>query len=89
MTDKVTTEIKLFPYIIGGQLVTDVIIDGEDVGVTTVDLKQLFQEYLEDRWERDGLSPEYRQETLELVAYLRDIAKQLEIETDGMQRGLH
>lgn len=89
MSDKETAEIKLFPYIINGKLVTDVIINDQEVGITETDLDVLFREYLEDRWAGDGLSPEYREETIELIAYLRSVAKDLEIETDGMKRGLH
>ncbi len=83
------TEIRLYPYIINTDLVVDVVIDDEDAGLVQFPLQQVFREYVEDRTERDGFSPEYRQEVIELVAYLRHVASELELETDKLRKELH
>ena len=85
-------EVTAYPYIINGELVIDMSVGGEDIGVITCPLEQLFAEYIEDRamqYMDDTFDPTYKQETFELVALLRHIAKELEKQIDNVPKGLH
>ncbi len=83
--------VHVMPYIEEGQLVVDLNIDGIPVTPVAQKLEQIFEEYLDYRRNKNDshLNPEYREETVNLIATLRYIASQLEIETDGLRRELH
>ncbi len=83
--------VHVMPYIEEGQLVVDLSIDGIPVTPVAQKLEQIFEEYLDYRRNKNDrhLNPEYREETVNLIATLRYIASQLEIETDGLRRELH
>ena len=85
-------EVVAYPYIINGDLVIDLNVGGDDIGVVSYPFEQLFAEYIEDRvmqYMDDTFDPEYKQETFELVALLRHIAKELEKQIDNVPKELH
>ena len=84
-------EIHVMPFIEDGQLVVDIAIDGQEVAPIAQKLEMVFEEYLDYRRNKNdsGLDPQYREETVNLIATLRYIAQQLETETDGMRKELH
>jgi hypothetical protein len=83
--------IHIMPFIENGELVVDLNIDGQEVAPVAQKLEMVFEEYLDYRRNKNdsGLDPQYREETVNLIATLRYIAQQLETETDGMRRDLH
>jgi len=83
--------IHVMPYIENGELVVDLSVDGQEIAPITQKLEMIFEEYLDYRRNKNNssLNPEYREETVNLVATLRYIAQQLEQETDGLRRELH
>ena len=82
-------EVVAYPYIINGDLVIDLNVGGDDIGVVSYPFEQVFAEYIEDRMIRDAFDPEYKQETFELVSLLRHIAKELEKKIDNVPKELH
>lgn len=83
--------IHIMPYIENGELVVDLAVDGQEIAPVAQKLEQVFEEYMDYRRNKNdsGLDPQYREETVNLIATLRYIAQQLEVETDGMRRELH
>jgi len=83
--------IHIMPFIENGELVVDLSVDGQEVAPVAQKLEMVFEEYLDYRRNKNdsGLDPQYREETVNLIATLRYIAQQLETETDGMRRDLH
>jgi hypothetical protein len=83
--------IRIMPFIENGELVVDLNIDGQEVAPVAQKLEMIFEEYLDYRRNPHDshLDSQYREETVNLIATLRYIAKQLEVETDGMRRELH
>lgn len=83
--------IHIMPFIENGELVVDLSVDGQEVAPVAQKLEMVFEEYLDFRRNKNdsGLDPQYREETVNLIATLRYIAQQLEVETDGMRRELH
>ena len=83
--------IHIMPYIENGELVVDLAVDGQEIAPVAQKLEQVFEEYMDYRRNKNdsSLDPQYREETVNLVATLRYIAQQLEVETDGMRRELH
>lgn len=83
--------VHIMPFIEEGELVIDINIDGNQVQPVAQKLEQVFEEYLDYRRNKhdSNLDPQYREETVNLTATLRSIARDLEIETDGLKGGLH
>lgn len=83
--------VHVMPFIEEGELVVDINIDGVQVTPVAQKLEQVFEEYLDYRRNKhdSSLDPQYREETVHLTATLRSIARELEIETDGLKGGLH
>lgn len=83
--------VQILPYVENGELVVDLAIDGQEVAPVAQTLDQVFDEYLDYRRNQNdsGLDPKYREETVNLVAQLRYIARNLEIECDGLRGELH
>ncbi len=83
--------IQIMPYISDGELVVELNVDGQEVVPVAQKLEQVFEEYLDHRRNQHDsrLSSEFREETVTLVATLRYIARQLELETDDLRRELH
>ena len=83
--------IHIMPYIENGELVVDLAVDGQEIAPVAQKLEQVFEEYMDYRRNKNdsSLDPQYREETVNLIATLRYIAQQLEVETDGMRRELH
>jgi hypothetical protein len=83
--------VHIMPFIEEGELVVDINIDGIPVTPVAQKLEQVFEEYLDYRRNKNdsNLDPQYREETVNLIATLRSIARELEIETDGLKGGLH
>jgi hypothetical protein len=83
--------IHIMPFIENGDLVVDLNIDGQEVAPVTQKLEMVFEEYLDYRRNKhdSSLDPQYREETVNLIATLRYIAQQLEKETDDLRRELH
>ena len=83
--------IHIMPFIENGELVVDLNVDGQEIAPVAQKLEMVFEEYLDFRRNKNdsGLDPQYREETVNLIATLRYIAQQLEVETDGMRRELH
>ena len=83
--------VHVMPFIEEGELVVDINIDGIQVTPVAQKLEQVFEEYLDYRRNKhdSSLDPQYREETVNLTATLRSIARELEIETDGLKGGLH
>lgn len=83
--------VHIMPFIEEGELVIDINIDGNQVQPVAQKLEQVFEEYLDYRRNKhdSNLDPQYREETVNLTATLRSIARSLEIETDGLKGGLH
>ena len=83
--------INVMPYIEDGELVVDLSVDGQQIAPIAQKLEMVFEEYLDYRRNKNdsGLDPQYREETVNLIATLRYIAQQLETETDGMRKELH
>ena len=82
-------EVIAYPYIVDGDLVIDMTVGGQDIGLVAYPFEQLFAEYIDDRMTRDAFDLEYKQETFELVALLRHIAKELEKKIDNVSKELH
>ena len=84
-------QIHIMPYIENGELVVDLAVDGQEIAPVAQKLEQVFEEYMDYRRNKNdsSLDPQYREETVNLIATLRYIAQQLEVETDGMRRELH
>lgn len=83
--------IHIMPFIENGELVVDLNIDGQEVAPVAQKLEMVFEEYLDYRRNKhdSSLDPQYREETVNLIATLRYIAQQLEKETDDLRRELH
>lgn len=83
--------VHIMPYVQDGELVVEIAIDGVEVSPIAQKLEQVFEEFLDYRRNKNdsGLNPEYREEVVNMVATLRSIARELEIETDGLRGGLH
>jgi hypothetical protein len=83
--------VQVMPYIDQGELVVEIAIDGIEVTPIAQKITQVFEEFLDYRRNKNesGLNPEYREEVVNMVATLRSIARELEIETDGLRGGLH
>lgn len=83
--------IHVMPYIENGDLIVELAVDGQEVAPIGQKLEQVFEEYLDYRRNKNdsGLNPEFREETINLIATLRYIASELEKETDGLRRELH
>ncbi len=83
--------IQVMPYINQGELIVEIAVDGIEVNPIAQRLEQVFEEFLDYRRNKNdsGLNPEHREEVVNMVATLRTIARQLEIETDGLRGGLH
>ena len=83
--------IHIMPFIENGELIVDLNIDGQDVAPVAQKLEMVFEEYLDYRRNKtdSSLDPQYREETVNLIATLRYIAQQLERETDDLRRELH
>jgi hypothetical protein len=83
--------IHIMPFIENGELVVDLSIDGQEVAPVAQKLEMVFEEYLDYRRNKNdsSLDPQYREETVNLIATLRYIAQQLERETDDLRRELH
>jgi len=83
--------IHIMPFIENGELVVDLSIDGQEVAPVAQKLEMVFEEYLDYRRNKNdsSLDPQYREETVNLIATLRYIAQQLEKETDDLRRELH
>ena len=83
--------IHIMPYIENGELVVDLAVDGQEIAPVAQKLEQVFEEYLDYRRNKNdsSLDPQYREETVNLIATLRYVAKQLEMETDGLRKELH
>lgn len=83
--------VHIMPFIENGELVVDLSIDGQEVTPVAQKLEQVFEEYLDYRRRpnESSMDPQYREETVELIALLRYIATQLERETDDLRRELH
>jgi hypothetical protein len=79
------------PFVEEGELVIDINIDGVPVSPVAQRLEQVFEEYLDYRRNKhdSSLDPQYREETILLIATLRNIARELELETEGLKGGLH
>ena len=83
--------VHVMPYIEQGELVVEIAIEGIEVTPIAQRLEQVFEEFLDYRRNPNdsGLNPQYREEVVNMVATLRTIARELEIETDGLRGGLH
>lgn len=83
--------VHVMPYIDQGELVVELTIEDQPVAPISQKLEQLFEEFLDYRRNKNdsNLDPQYREEVVNMVATLRSIARQLEIETDGLRGALH
>jgi|688.fasta_scaffold58857_4 hypothetical protein len=83
--------VHIMPFVEEGELVIDINIDGVPVSPVAQRLEQVFEEYLDYRRNKhdSSLDPQYREETILLIATLRNIARELELETEGLKGGLH
>ena len=83
--------IHVMPYISDGELVIELAIEDVPVSPVAQKIEQVFEEFLDFRRNPNdsGLDPQYREEVINMVATLRTIARELEIETDGLRGGLH
>lgn len=83
--------IHIMPFIENGELIVDLNIDGQEIAPVAQKLEMVFEEYLDYRRNKtdSSLDPQYREETVNLIATLRYIAQQLERETDDLRRELH
>ncbi len=79
--------IKIMPYVDDGDLVVELLVDGQEVTPVVQTLDQIFEEFLDYRRSKTGseIDPECREELVNTIAQLRTIARRLEIEVDGMR----
>lgn len=88
MFDPVTEvrKFQLAPYIEDGDLVIESSINGAECSPVSMKLEQLFAEFLDYRRMRyeSRISPNYREEVLNMVATLRTIAREMEMEIDDL-----
>lgn len=83
------TEVRSFqlaPYIEDGDLVIESSINGNPCSPVSMKVEQLFAEFLDWRRERyeSKIAPGYRQEVFEMIATLRTIAREMELEIDDL-----
>ena len=79
------TNLQMFPYIDDGDLIIDSTLDGVECNPARLKLEQLFTDFLDYRRLRyeSSIAPGYRQEVVEMIATLRMIAREMEIDVDG------
>lgn len=83
------TEVRTFqinPYIEEGDLVIESSINGIECKPVSLKVEQLFADFLDWRRERyeSRIAPGYRQEVFEMIAILRTIAREMELEIDDL-----
>jgi hypothetical protein len=79
------TQLQMYPYIDEGDLVIESSLDGVDCSPARQKLEMLFSDFLDYRRLRyeSTIAPGYRQEVVEMIATLRTIAREMEVEVDG------
>jgi hypothetical protein len=79
-------EVNIYPYIEDNTFNMDVVLNGQEDKTVSVELTKLFKEYLEFRTVvgQKRVSPNHRQEVIEMVATLRYVAKEMENEVDDL-----
>lgn len=79
------TSLQMYPFIDDGDLVIESTLDGVECSPVQLKLEQLFTDFLDYRRLRyeSSIAPGYRQEVVELIATLRMIAREMEIDVDG------
>lgn len=79
-------EVAIFPYIEDTTFNMDIVVNGEEYKTVSVGLNKLFREYLSFRTVvgENKINPNHRQEVVEMIACLRYIAKEMEVEVDDL-----
>ena len=79
-------ELQIYPFVEDGDLVIDTTLNGEELKPVQIKLSQLFTDFIEYRrvFNTTDIHPNDRQEVVETIALLRHIARELEVEIDGI-----
>lgn len=79
-------EVNIYPYIEDTSFNMDVVVNGKEEKTVSVGLTKLFREYLNFRTAvgQVKVHQNHRQEVIEMVALLRYIAKEMEVEVDDL-----
>jgi hypothetical protein len=82
-------EFSIAPYIDRGRLLLDCTVNGQDIddeqGISLVELFDCYMDYF--RLPSGEVASYHYKEILEMVGLLRLIAREMEIEVDGLTRG--
>lgn len=83
--DDEPSSLSFYPYIEDGDLIIDATLDGNECAPVRLKLAQLFQDFIDYRKERfsSAIGSSFREEVAELVAELRTIAREMEVELNG------
>lgn len=79
-------ELQIYPFVEDGDLIIDSTLNGEELKPLSIKLSQLFTDFLEYRraYNTSDIHPNHRQEVVETIALLRHIAREMEVEIDGL-----
>lgn len=83
--DDEPTSLSIYPYVEDGDLIVESNLNGQECAPVRLRIAQLFQDFIDYRKERfsSSIASGFKEEVMEMVAELRTIAREMEVELNG------